>query len=76
MLTSAVGVLVLLLAMPARADWQALEALQRDGAVVSALALDLDTGAVLQQLNPERRLTPASLTKLAVAAATLVNPCC
>jgi D-alanyl-D-alanine carboxypeptidase/D-alanyl-D-alanine-endopeptidase (penicillin-binding protein 4) len=71
MLTSAAGALVLLLAMPARADWQALEALQRDGAVVSALALDLDTGAVLQQLNPERRLTPASLTKLAVAAATL-----
>ena len=35
------------------------------------LALDLDSAAVLQQLNAERRLTPASLTKLAVAAATL-----
>jgi D-alanyl-D-alanine carboxypeptidase/D-alanyl-D-alanine-endopeptidase (penicillin-binding protein 4) len=57
--------------MPAHADWRALEALQGSGAVVSAAALDLDSGAVIQQLNPERRLTPASLTKLAVAAATL-----
>jgi D-alanyl-D-alanine carboxypeptidase/D-alanyl-D-alanine-endopeptidase (penicillin-binding protein 4) len=57
--------------MPAHADWQALEGLERGGAAVSALALDLDSGAVLQQLNPDRRLTPASLTKLAVAAATL-----
>jgi D-alanyl-D-alanine carboxypeptidase/D-alanyl-D-alanine-endopeptidase (penicillin-binding protein 4) len=65
------GVLVLALAAPARADFPALETLQRGGAVVSALALDLDSAAVLQQLNPERRLTPASLTKLAVAAATL-----
>ena len=65
------GAVLLGLAMPVRADFPALEALQRTGAVVSAVALDLDSAAVLQQLNPERRLTPASLTKLAVAAATL-----
>ncbi len=63
--------LIMSSAMPAHADWRALEALERNGAVVSAVALDLDTGAVIQRLNPERRLTPASLTKLAVAAATL-----
>jgi serine-type D-Ala-D-Ala carboxypeptidase/endopeptidase (penicillin-binding protein 4) len=63
--------LMLCLAWPAHADWSALQTLERGGATVSALALDLDNGAVLQQLNPDRRLTPASLTKLAVAAATL-----
>jgi D-alanyl-D-alanine carboxypeptidase/D-alanyl-D-alanine-endopeptidase (penicillin-binding protein 4) len=67
----AASVFALALSMPAHADWRALEGLERDGALVSALALDLDTGAVLEQLNPDRRLTPASLTKLAVAAATL-----
>jgi D-alanyl-D-alanine carboxypeptidase/D-alanyl-D-alanine-endopeptidase (penicillin-binding protein 4) len=68
---SAASGLILCLSVPAHADWRALEALEREGAIVSALALDLDSGAVLQQLNPDRRLTPASLTKLAVAAATL-----
>jgi D-alanyl-D-alanine carboxypeptidase/D-alanyl-D-alanine-endopeptidase (penicillin-binding protein 4) len=58
-------------ASPARAEWRALEALSHSGAEVSAVALDLDSGAVIQQLNPDRRLTPASLTKLAVAAASL-----
>jgi D-alanyl-D-alanine carboxypeptidase/D-alanyl-D-alanine-endopeptidase (penicillin-binding protein 4) len=62
---------ILCFAPTAHADWGALQALERNGAVVSALAVDLDNGAVLQQLNSERRLTPASLTKLAVAAATL-----
>jgi D-alanyl-D-alanine carboxypeptidase/D-alanyl-D-alanine-endopeptidase (penicillin-binding protein 4) len=68
---SAAVALITCLALPARADWGALQALERNGAVVSAVALDLDSGAVLAQLNPDRRLTPASLTKLAVAAATL-----
>jgi D-alanyl-D-alanine carboxypeptidase/D-alanyl-D-alanine-endopeptidase (penicillin-binding protein 4) len=68
---SAAACLSFCAAMPAHADWRALEALQGSGAAVSAAALDLDSGAVIQQLNPERRLTPASLTKLAVAAATL-----
>ena len=65
------GTLALCHALPAYAQWVALQDLQRNGAVVSALAVDLDNGSVLQQLNPDRRLTPASLTKLAVAAATL-----
>jgi D-alanyl-D-alanine carboxypeptidase/D-alanyl-D-alanine-endopeptidase (penicillin-binding protein 4) len=68
---AAAGTFCLWLALPARAEWVALQALEHNGAVVSALALDLDNGAVLQQLNADRRLTPASLTKLAVAAATL-----
>jgi len=58
-------------ASSANAEWRALEALSHSGAEVSAVALDLDSGAVIQQLNPDRRLTPASLTKLAVAAASL-----
>ena len=69
--TIAAGCASFLLTLPARADWRALETLTKSGALVSAAALDLDSGAVIQQLNAERRLTPASLTKLAVAAATL-----
>ncbi|HEY5101473.1 MAG TPA: D-alanyl-D-alanine carboxypeptidase/D-alanyl-D-alanine-endopeptidase [Steroidobacteraceae bacterium] len=60
-----------ILAAPARADWRALEALTKSGALVSAEALDLDNGTVIQQMNAATRLTPASLTKLTVAAATL-----
>lgn len=62
---------LLFAAAPARADWNALEALQRSGAEVSAAAVDLDSGATLQQLDAAHRLTPASLTKLAVAATAL-----
>jgi serine-type D-Ala-D-Ala carboxypeptidase/endopeptidase (penicillin-binding protein 4) len=67
---------VLLLAMaaagapaPALADWKALAALEREGASVSAAAIDLGTNSIIQQLNADTRLTPASLTKLATAAA-------
>ena len=56
---------------PARAGWRALTQLQRQGARVSAMAVDLDSGHVLEQLNPSQRLTPASLTKLVTAAAAL-----
>jgi D-alanyl-D-alanine carboxypeptidase/D-alanyl-D-alanine-endopeptidase (penicillin-binding protein 4) len=62
---------LLFAALPAHAEWEALEALEHSGAVVSASALDLDTGAVIGELNAETRLTPASLTKLTVAAAAL-----
>lgn len=55
----------------ARADWKALEALSRQGALVSAMAIDLDSGRVLQQFNGSKRLAPASLTKLVIAAAAL-----
>jgi D-alanyl-D-alanine carboxypeptidase/D-alanyl-D-alanine-endopeptidase (penicillin-binding protein 4) len=67
----AAAALTLSPAPPAHAEWSALQVLEHNGATVTALALDLDNGTVLQQLNADRRLTPASLTKLAVAAATL-----
>lgn len=64
--------LLCLLSAPfARAEWQALSALQQQGARVSASAVDLSDNRVIQQLNADTRLTPASLTKLAVAAAAL-----
>ncbi len=56
---------------PARADWPALAALERAGAAVSASAVDLEQGTVIQQFHPDERLTPASLTKLVTAAAAL-----
>jgi len=55
----------------ARADWRALTALERAGAAVSASAVDLQTGRVIEQLHADAQLTPASLTKLATAAAAL-----
>ncbi|MBL6751680.1 MAG: D-alanyl-D-alanine carboxypeptidase/D-alanyl-D-alanine-endopeptidase [Nevskia sp.] len=55
----------------AAADWQSLRNLEHGGARVSALVMDLGNGGVVEQLNPEQRLTPASLTKLVVAAAAL-----
>lgn len=57
--------------LPARAEWRALAALQQQGALVSAAAVDLDNHAVIEQLNAATRLTPASLTKLTTAAAAL-----
>ena len=73
------GVLSLLLcaaaalaALPAHAQWRALQGLQRRGALVSAAAIDLDDDDhVIEQLNAAHRLTPASLTKLATAAYAL-----
>lgn len=55
----------------AEADWSHLAALERSGAAVSASAVDLERNTVLGQLNAGERLTPASLTKLATAAAVL-----
>jgi D-alanyl-D-alanine carboxypeptidase/D-alanyl-D-alanine-endopeptidase (penicillin-binding protein 4) len=56
---------------PAVADWKALRSLERDGALVTARAVDLGRDAVLEELNPGTRLIPASLTKLVTAAAAL-----
>jgi serine-type D-Ala-D-Ala carboxypeptidase/endopeptidase (penicillin-binding protein 4) len=58
-------------ALPAQADWDELAALERTGARVSAAAVDLGNDNVLAQLNAGSRLTPASLTKLTIAAAAL-----
>ncbi len=60
-----------LLSFAAHADWQALRALENSGALVTASAVDLEDNSVLEQLNAGDRLTPASLTKLAVAATAL-----
>src|ERR1700730_16101488 len=62
-----------LLSGTARADWNALVALERDGARVTAAAFDLSNNTAVQQLNADTRLTPASLTKLTTAAAALQN---
>lgn len=48
-----------------------MNALQSSGARVTALAVDLDDNKPIQELHADVRLTPASLTKLAVAAGTL-----
>jgi D-alanyl-D-alanine carboxypeptidase/D-alanyl-D-alanine-endopeptidase (penicillin-binding protein 4) len=59
-------------ALPAHAQWRALQALAQRGAVVSAAAIDLDDdNTVIEQLNAATRLTPASLTKLTTAALAL-----
>jgi D-alanyl-D-alanine carboxypeptidase/D-alanyl-D-alanine-endopeptidase (penicillin-binding protein 4) len=65
------GSLLTLLSSSALADWQALRGLERSGARVTASVVDLGSGGVVEQLNPDQRLTPASLTKLVVAAAAL-----
>ena len=50
-----------------------LTALQNAGAAVSAQVVDLESGRTLAELQPARRLTPASLSKLYVAAAALAT---
>jgi D-alanyl-D-alanine carboxypeptidase/D-alanyl-D-alanine-endopeptidase (penicillin-binding protein 4) len=55
----------------AAADWPALTELEQGGARVSALAVDLSNNQQIQQLHAGVRLTPASLTKLVIAAAAL-----
>lgn len=48
-----------------------LRALARSGAKVSALVVRLDDGRTIASLGPDLGLTPASVSKLYVAAATL-----
>ncbi|RYG79100.1 hypothetical protein EON77_09700, partial [bacterium] len=54
-----------------RAELPALRALVAKGARVSAIVVDLQTGATLEQLNARERAAPASLTKLLTTAAAL-----
>jgi D-alanyl-D-alanine carboxypeptidase/D-alanyl-D-alanine-endopeptidase (penicillin-binding protein 4) len=62
----------LVVPQPVRAaEWAQLEALEKAGARVSAAVLDLQDLSVVAERNAENRLTPASLTKLAIAAASL-----
>jgi D-alanyl-D-alanine carboxypeptidase/D-alanyl-D-alanine-endopeptidase (penicillin-binding protein 4) len=60
-----------LVSVPAQAAWGELAALERSGARVTAAAVDLGSNAVLAELHSDSRLTPASLTKLTIAAAAL-----
>jgi D-alanyl-D-alanine carboxypeptidase/D-alanyl-D-alanine-endopeptidase (penicillin-binding protein 4) len=48
-----------------------LQALVEAGAAVTALAVDLETGRTIAELNAATALTPASLSKVFVAAAAL-----
>lgn len=64
-------VLLLSLALPAKADFPALGALESSGARVTAAVIDLDTGKPLERRNADLRLSPASVTKLVTAAAAL-----
>ncbi|MEW6167029.1 MAG: D-alanyl-D-alanine carboxypeptidase/D-alanyl-D-alanine-endopeptidase [Pseudomonadota bacterium] len=71
-LRQALAATLLLCCGTAQADWNALEALKsRYGARITAAAVDLDTGKTLEALHAERRLTPASLSKLVLAAGAL-----
>jgi serine-type D-Ala-D-Ala carboxypeptidase/endopeptidase (penicillin-binding protein 4) len=57
--------------LPAHAQWRALHALEQRGALVSASAIDLEDGSVIEELDATSRLTPASLTKLTTTAMAL-----
>ncbi len=71
-LTQWVAVSALWVCTAASADWTHLQALHdQRGAEVTAIAVDLDSGKTLQALNPDQRLTPASLTKIVLASAAL-----
>lgn len=48
-----------------------LQALTQQGALVTALVVDLEQSKVLAQLAPDQRLSPASVSKLFIAAAAL-----
>lgn len=51
--------------------WSALKALERDGARISASVENLTGPAAQESLNPQLRLSPASITKVIVAATAL-----
>jgi D-alanyl-D-alanine carboxypeptidase/D-alanyl-D-alanine-endopeptidase (penicillin-binding protein 4) len=61
----------LLFTLPAMAAFEQLGELEKVGARVSAVAVDLADLSVIGARNADERLTPASLTKLSVAAASL-----
>lgn len=50
-----------------------LRALQRQGAQISALVIRLNSSRILAQLHPGQALTPASISKLYVTAASLAQ---
>jgi serine-type D-Ala-D-Ala carboxypeptidase/endopeptidase (penicillin-binding protein 4) len=54
-----------------QAPWSALRALQADGARVSATVESLSGPSIHESLNAQQRLSPASITKVVVAATAL-----
>jgi D-alanyl-D-alanine carboxypeptidase/D-alanyl-D-alanine-endopeptidase (penicillin-binding protein 4) len=54
-----------------QASWTALRALQKDGARISASVESLTGSALHDSLNAQQRLSPASITKVVVAATAL-----
>jgi len=62
---------LLITASATAADFEGLAALEKVGARVSAVVVDLSDLSVVARRNAETRLTPASLTKLTIAAASL-----
>jgi len=58
-------------AQPHQPGWTALQGLQRDGARVSAVVQNLTGAELYETLNAKTRLSPASITKLVVAATAL-----
>jgi D-alanyl-D-alanine carboxypeptidase/D-alanyl-D-alanine-endopeptidase (penicillin-binding protein 4) len=48
-----------------------LSQLQNQGALVSAFVVNLNKGSILAQMNSNKRLSPASVSKLVVAASAL-----
>lgn len=48
-----------------------LKKLEKEGVQVSAMVVRLNNGEVIGQLNPDKRLSPASLSKLVLAAKAL-----
>ncbi len=70
----AVGWLAMALACataPVSAAWTQMSKLQARGAQVSAAVMDLQSGQMLATKNADSRLSPASLSKLVIAAAAL-----
>lgn len=62
---------LLLSARAIAADFEQLGELEKVGARVTAVVVDLGDLSVVAERNAETRLTPASLTKLSIAAASL-----
>jgi D-alanyl-D-alanine carboxypeptidase/D-alanyl-D-alanine-endopeptidase (penicillin-binding protein 4) len=56
---------------PPQSSWSALRALQKDGARISASVESLTGSALHDSLNAQQRLSPASITKVVVAATAL-----
>jgi serine-type D-Ala-D-Ala carboxypeptidase/endopeptidase (penicillin-binding protein 4) len=52
-------------------DFQSLKNLESEGNQVSAMILRLSDGKVITELNPDKRLSPASISKLVIASQAL-----